>query len=165
MIHISLVLIVLWFHLGTGSRVYAQTPVLPQKVVGITEYPSLAALGRLEGTVDLRCEVDEHGNVVAVTPIESDGSKRSSRILEIAAELNASKWRFSESPGANPTRRTFFQLTYTFTLKPGTRGVVPPTEFVFEYPNKVIVTSQWRCSEHLPCTEEEQKNWKSSLLP
>ena len=103
-----------------------------QRVVSL-EYPRLAALGRIQGVVEVECLLDEDGSVRSARVI------RGHDLLAKAARENVMKWRFQRTShngtGSVPSSVT---VEYTFRL-PGACEPPCPTTFVFEFPNKALV--------------------------
>ncbi len=101
------------------------------------EYPPVAAQARVEGTIQLRCEVAQDGSVKAVTAVAGN------EILAKAARGNAMKWRFSKAAEPPVNRKSnLVTLIYRFRLTGVCERSVCPTSFSFEVPNVVLVESQ-----------------------
>jgi hypothetical protein len=100
------------------------------------EYPRVAAEAQISGTVVLRVRIDK-GGVVSHSQALSGPS-----ILVFAAEENIKLWKFSVagSPVARPDSE--FNFTYIFKLIGASHSPRPGSELIYEYPNKVTVTSK-----------------------
>lgn len=115
----------------------SQTPGIdpPVKRIVSMEYPTLARLARLEGTVSLSVTVLANGTVGTVTVLSGPEP------LATPAREDISKWLFEgchSSDGSCAVRIVFsFGLHGTCTDSPRC-----PTEFQVDLPNKVLVTSQ-----------------------
>ena len=139
----------------------------PKRMVGL-EYPPLATLVRVQGTVKLGLMIDSDGSVSS-TKLLSDLETSGHKLLSDAAQLNALKWKFAKlDPGDASGSVDTFIVTYTFRLSGITRGK-RNQEFVVEYPSSVLVTSEASCADHVPCDEKEarelQERQKKSRKP
>ena len=106
---------------------------VPTVIVSPT-YPVLATHARIEGRVDLRLQVNRDGHIAAVRVLTGN------KILAAVASGNIKNWRFS-LPCKTPPAESIFEFTYEFRLR-GIAESRPPTEFVYEHPYKVFVTSE-----------------------
>jgi TonB family protein len=118
------------------------------------DYPPLAQQARIEGKVELACDVSDRGQVLACKSISGHP------LLVLAAIENAKKWTFRRNAGAERNSDQV-NLVYEFVLMEGapTRGR-PKVEFSFEMPNHVRVGSEIPCADHIPCTPEEWKQFE-----
>jgi TonB family protein len=110
------------------------------------EYPVLARQSKMQGTVKVKCVIGIDGSVKSTEIVESIAAtpqQASVRgILGKAAEENARQWKFLKSTGdPNIQVSNSVVLSYVFSLRGETRGRAQ-TEFVFEAPNTVLITSQ-----------------------
>jgi TonB family protein len=100
----------------------------PSKIVAMSEYPKVARLARVQGTVEVKCTLDSSGNVTAAEMISGNA------LLGKPASDNALKWKFQpvskEVPGNSVT------LRYVFLLE-GTPQDATNSTFVFEMPNRI----------------------------
>jgi len=111
-----------------------EVPV-PVKVTS-TEYPRLAALARITGTVLLRVRVDKEGMVSEVHAISGPS------LLVYAALDNIKLWRFVPAGTGAPAVETEFEWQYVFELNGETGDTHWSSETTYEYPNKVTVTAK-----------------------
>ena len=112
----------------------------PQRIVGMV-YPRVAVHSRTEGTVRVQCSIAKDGSVSSADIVFVSGPKPAARdLLGKAAVENAKKWRFKKTKEAG-TALDSAVLTYTFQLK-GHSGTNPRSEFVYEYPGSVLITSE-----------------------
>lgn len=126
---------------------------LVQRLVA-ADYPPLAQQARIQGKVELACDISNSGQVLTCKAVTGHP------LLVSFAIENLKKWTFrriadSESSGDQ------VQLDYEFVLTSGTptRGR-PKVEFSFELPNHVRVASEIPCADHIPCTPEEWKQFE-----
>jgi hypothetical protein len=103
---------------------------IPKRVVGM-DYPELASRARIEGKVEVVCMINSDGSV-ALT-MESGNP-----ILSEPARTNASKWLFTGKSQSDLLGKAI--LNYEFKLK-GKPSRRPESQFVFEYPDKIEITS------------------------
>ena len=102
------------------------------------EYPRLGALARITGTVVLRVRINSDGTVSRVNALSGHP------VLVEAAEENIKRWKFSPPrPGQSPGGSEF-DFTYIFKLEGVTDTPHPYCELVYEYPDKVTITSKVR---------------------
>jgi TonB family protein len=122
-----------------------------QKIVAVAYHP-LAQQARIEGTVELLCDLEQTGAVI-------DAHSGHSLLQKVAVE-NARRWTFVST---NPSpRNNSVKLTYVFRLLgDAVRGPLK-TEFWFEFPNRVEITSQIPCMDHAPCNAEELEALRKS---
>lgn len=137
-----LIVIALGFY---SSGLQAQD--LTVKRVVSMEYPALARQARMQGTVKVKCVIGTDGSItsteiieIIAAPPQQQGSVRG--ILGKAAQENARQWKFLRST-SNPNAQAAdsIVLSYVFTLRGETRDRAR-TEFVFDAPNTVLITSQ-----------------------
>lgn len=129
-------LLIYWLVLA-GQDVSAQEWT-PQRVVGMN-YPALAAQSRTQGTVELSCSLDADGAVVGVKVLSANGPNPA--LLSSAASQNATKWKFRRRNQQEGTASTA-RLVYIFTMPEQASRERPRSEFAFEYPDSVFVTSE-----------------------
>jgi TonB family protein len=113
--------------------------ITPRRVVGM-EYPPLGTQARIQGTVKLECEIDHEGSVARTRIISGPN------LLAEAARDNVAKWRFEKRDKKIASGALKAALTYIFVLR-GT-AARPTSEFVFEYPNSVILTAEEQLVSH-----------------
>jgi TonB family protein len=112
----------------------------PSKVVGM-EYPVIAIQSRIQGVIRVRCALDESGRVASVEIAEMSGSKGAREILGAPALENAAKWIFrNNDPNLEAPR--FVSLSYNFRLEPRSNPRYLKSDFVFEYPQSIIITAE-----------------------
>jgi TonB family protein len=106
------------------------------------DYPKYAASVRVEGEVQIACVIKSDGSVESAVAI----SPKPHPLLVKDAQQNALKWVFTKPAGA-PANTKIFLLNYSFKFmskKPADRPRLEISEdiseFVFEYPNHVMVT-------------------------
>ncbi len=122
-----------------------------QRVVA-AGYPQLAQAARIQGLVELNCNLGGAGAVVECTAISGPP------LLQQFAIENARKWCFREQP-ASHTGANYFLLKYEFVLSDGPPvRDRPKVEFSFDYPNHARIISEVPCADHLPCTAEELRD-------
>lgn len=97
-------------------------------------YPPLCDKARIDGTVVLLVRIGSDGTVLSADSLEGRP------LLVKAAGENVKSWKFSKACAAG-NAAGHVRLTYVFRLREEANGP-SPTDFVFEYPNKVIVTSR-----------------------
>lgn len=100
------------------------------KRVTIPQYPSIAAIARVEGKVVIKIKVDEKGKVVSTETVEG------SRLLRKAAEEATQAWLFEPTGKSSELQEE--KLTFIFKLMP------PDTQFselssTFNMPNTVEI--------------------------
>jgi periplasmic protein TonB len=84
----------------------------PTRVVYVAPvYPPLALAARKEGTVILQAVIDEHGSVREVQVLRGD------QLLNDAAMLAVTKWRFTPTELNGTTVPVVMTVTVTFTLQ------------------------------------------------
>jgi len=105
----------------------------PVRVVGL-EYPEVALIQGLEGTVKIDLYIAHDGSV-----IEAYAAPREDA-LAAAAVRNAREWKFRRINSANAGQYT---LTYRFQIRRG-EGARGPSEFRFVMPDQVFVTAAER---------------------
>ena len=106
----------------------------PKRIFGM-DYPVLAARARVEGQMEITCTIKPDGSVESAVP---SWPARPHPLLVKFAEENAKRWLFKKNTSSTANRIT---LSYTFRME--SKGSYRPrSEFIFEYPNHVIVTSE-----------------------
>ena len=106
------------------------------RVVGM-DYPPLALAARVEGTVRVRCHLDQQGNVVSAERLEPPASRMDP--LGEGARTNALRWKFTSS---NDQRRgDSIELSYVFAIE--TKSGPPfRSNFIYDAPQSVYVTGE-----------------------
>lgn len=133
----------------------------PEKIVKMN-YPPLAALAKIEGEVKFKCALGKDGFVISTELLSSPGSKLPSEVLLKAAKKNLSQWRFARKDEAKPECDNIIVI-YKFQLKGiAKRNRSPRTTFAFEPPNRVLITGEATCADHLPCDENEEESFRPS---
>jgi TonB family protein len=116
------------------GAVPAAEPVWRVQWLTSLEYPRLATLARIEGTVELRCEIAQDGSVKAITV------RSGHDLLAKGARTNAMKWRFAKARDSGlESENDFVTLIYVFRLTGTCVKACCPTEFSFQSPNLVTV--------------------------
>jgi TonB family protein len=110
----------------------AKAQWIPKRIVGM-DYPELAWKARIQGQVEVVCIINSNGSVVE-TKVEGNPHP----LLAPQARQNASSWTFAGSSDGGKLGGV--TLIYTFALR-ADKCKDPCSRFVFEYPNKVSVTS------------------------
>jgi TonB family protein len=105
----------------------------PSKIVGISEYPRVARIARVEGSVTVKCTLDSAGKVAAAEVLSGPP------LLRQFARENALQWTFQSVAKDVPSNSVI--LTYTFILE-GEQQVQSNTTFTFEVPGTVRVTAR-----------------------
>jgi len=100
------------------------------------EYPRLAALAQISGTVVLRVRIDSAGEVLSAT------GRSGHPILIKAAEANIKLWRFSAGRSSGQKAESEIDFTYVFELKGVSDAPRPCSGLTYEYPNRVTITSE-----------------------
>lgn len=95
------------------------------------EYPRLAALARITGTVALRVGIDSTGKVVTAKGLSGHP------ILIKGAEANMMLWRFAPGHAASE-----FDFTYIFKLTGDSYETRQCSTLIYEYPDKVTIASE-----------------------
>jgi TonB family protein len=106
---------------------------IPKKIVGL-QYDELAATAKIQGEVEVSCIINPDGTVALSKVISTPH-----QLLVKSVEENAKKWVFSEKSGSG-TKGTVL-LKYTFVLEGESDR--PQSQFVFEYPDHVVVTREY----------------------
>ncbi|MCI0419947.1 MAG: energy transducer TonB [Acidobacteria bacterium] len=134
----------------------------PEKKVKMN-YPPLAALARIEGEVSFKCTVGKDGSVISAEVLSSPSSKPPSEVLLKAAKKNISHWRFVRKDEGKSECDNVIMI-YKFQLKGiAKRNRSPRTTFAFEPPNRVVITAEATCANHLPCDEDEEKSFRPGV--
>ena len=132
---------------------FAQDAWQVQRLVALTRYPSLARLAFIQATVELRCSIADDGTVNQCRV--SSGHP----LLNGTAIENIKRWTFRRGPEAK-TATSEITMIYSFALAGAAARGDPTTEFSFEFPNHVKFVSQPACADHVPCTPDEQRQWR-----
>lgn len=125
----------------------AEAPWSVQRMVSM-EYPLLAQQARIEEIVELSCQLGPKGEVAACNAVSGHP------ILRNAALDNERQYRFRRTVAG--TVETEVRLRYEFALHGEGVRHRPKMEFAFEYPNRILVTSEIPCPDHLPCKADEK---------
>jgi TonB family protein len=108
---------------------------IPTRIAAL-QYPVLGLQAQLQGNVILKLLVDADGNVNNVEVVKGNP------VLAGAARDNIKIWKFGRiCANDRPNEPSQIEFKYVFQLE----GVIesnPRTDFEFEYPNKVTVTSR-----------------------
>ncbi len=107
-----------------------------KRLVGL-EYPAIAAQAQIQGDVILQCVIGDDGRV------QSFEMTSGPPVLTEAARDNALKWGFHVPKGLGGEARVF-RLTYGFRLEGTCVAPTCTSEFSFEYPDRVTVSTQTR---------------------
>jgi TonB family protein len=116
--------------LASGGRV-----PFPMRIVSL-QYPTLGAEARISGTVVLRLRLDDAGRVSSVSTVSGHA------VLVKAASQNIKLWRFSPAQSRRASGGPEFNFIYVFSLKGVSFVSHPCSAMTYEYPNKVVVTSE-----------------------
>jgi len=111
---------------------YSARDWTPSKIVGITEYPRVARIARVTGSVAVQCTLDPAGKVTSAEVLSGPP------MLRKPATENALQWTFRLV-----TKDAFIHsliLIYVFVLE-GEQQVQANTTFTFEGPSTVRVTA------------------------
>jgi TonB family protein len=136
-----------------AGRCFAQDAWQVQRLVALTKYPMLPRMALIQGTVTLRCSIANDGTVTECRV--SSGHP----LLNAAAMENLKLWTFKRGPETKDTTSEVTMI-YSFELSGAAVRSDPRTEFSFEFPNHVRFVSQPACADHVPCTPEEQRQWR-----
>jgi TonB family protein len=121
--------------LATSSLAEANArPWIPTRIQSLS-YPILALQAQIQGKVTVRIKVNDSGLVAEARAISGHP------ILAKAALDNIKSWTFGALLADGPSTGTEMDFTYVFKLE-GEALTTPPTDFVYEYPDKVMVTSK-----------------------
>jgi hypothetical protein len=109
---------------------------VPKSIRGM-DYPRLAVLSKTQGIVELKCSIRSDGGVSEAHVVTGPA------LLAEAAQKNALKWTFRR---VNEDRQPLpsvgiARIKYIFRLEGVTTDKVT-SDFAFEYPDTVVVTSQ-----------------------
>jgi len=85
------------------------------------EYPKVATIGRVQGKVEVRLDIDERGMVINARPISG------SPLLFEAAANAGRKARFSPGALSSEPATVFGVITYEFALPPEPKSTTPDT--------------------------------------
>jgi TonB family protein len=107
---------------------------IPARIQNMS-YPILGLQAQISGTVVLRIKINSTGTVTEVRVLSGHS------LLAKAARENIGSWRFIEILGGRPPSETEMEFRYLFKLE-SEAIASPPTDFVYEYPNRVTVTSK-----------------------
>jgi TonB family protein len=101
------------------------------------DYPPIAAQAQIRGKVVLRCLLRNDGRVASVEVVSGHP------VLSEAASRNASRWVF-RVPARFEGKDPKFTLTYDFKLMGTCRAPNCASDFTFDSPDTVTVTTQAR---------------------
>ena len=93
----------------------------------------MAVLSGTQGVVVVRCDVRDDGSLV---PKNAEGPP----VLSDAVRANVVKWKFFSSNSGDTSSSV--TLIYTFEIKGASRKSSPESRFIFEFPNRVYVSSE-----------------------
>jgi TonB family protein len=108
-------------------------PWIPARITSL-KYPALGLQAQIQGEVHLRVKVNARGAVAGVRVVSG------APVLAKAAQENIQLWKFTPSCGKQQAMEGEVDFTYIFKLKAGPVAT-PVTDFVYEHPRKVTVTS------------------------
>jgi hypothetical protein len=111
--------------------------LIPIRIVGMN-YPPLAVLARITGTLRIKCNVSPDGKVRSAEILDSS-DKPISDLLSMPSQENALQWIFPSS--LNQSERSFV-LKYSFDLT-GKHDPSKASRFVFDSPGSVRVTAEF----------------------
>ena len=119
----------------TASMVLGADGVLwiPTRIPAL-RYPALGLQARIEGKVHLQVSVGADGSVSGIKVISGQP------VLAKAAQENMKLWKFGSTSNKS-AEVGGIDFTYVFKLE-GTAVSTPMTDFLYEYPGHVTVTSQ-----------------------
>jgi TonB family protein len=126
---------------------YAQDSWVVQRLTA-ADYPLLAQQARIQGSVELRCDVAGSGEVLECKAISGHP------LLQRSAIANAIRWRFRKQ-STDGTANNQIALLYEFAFAGAPVRTRPKVEFSFEFPSLVRVVSEIPCADHIPCTADE----------
>jgi len=120
-----------------GMALYASDDHAPfaTRVVSM-QYPRLAAMAQITGTVTLRIRIDSTGKVLDAKELSGHP------ILVKAAKANIKLWRFSPGLSGGEKAESEFDFNYVFELKGVSEASVQCSQLTYEYPDKVTITSE-----------------------
>jgi len=107
--------------------------VVPTRIES-SDYPALGYQARISGTVVLRAKLAGNGSPTDIQVIAGQ------KVLADAARENLSKWRFGSVSGVDDSG-LYVNVTYEFRLG-GLTSARPRSTFVYEYPLRVIISSE-----------------------
>ncbi len=142
-------IVLLSVSLLSGHCLGQSTEWVVDKVIGISEYPVLAAAARIQGKVAVTCYLNADGSVNKCRAMSGP------KILTQQATNNAEMWRF-QSKTKTPERRTI-NLKYFYELVGNGTRRKPKVQFVFKMPNEVHIISEIPCANHMPCQADPQR--------
>jgi TonB family protein len=100
------------------------------------DYPRLGGMAQITGTVVLRLRIDSAGAIASVNALSGHP------VLAKAAEQNIRLWRFSPARSAGQRVDAEFDFIYVFKLEGVTECPRPASSLIYEYPDKVTITSE-----------------------
>ena len=106
--------------------------VFPLRIQSL-DYPAIALQAGVKVMVTLECSITSDGTVESVRVVSGPP------VLAEASIANLSQWTFSSTEQGGRALRTI-QVVYDFQIEGSAKGPTG-TKFVFEYPNKVIVST------------------------
>jgi TonB family protein len=104
----------------------------PSKIVAMVEYPRVARVALVQGSVEVECTLDSSGNVTAAKMISGPA------MLGKPACENALQWKFQ--PVSKEVRGNSVTLRYVFLLE-GKPQEATNSTFVFEMPNRIQIVA------------------------
>jgi TonB family protein len=114
---------------GLGAKtLWVQHLVVP-------EYPSLARMARLQGTVTIEVEIGRDGKVVEA---KAHGAHP---LLQRESEKNLRQWTFHAEPGAPDSVMTHATITYVYKLGGKEMYHQPVPTVVMNLPDRVEITT------------------------
>jgi TonB family protein len=107
---------------------------IPSRIQAM-KYPILGLQAQISGKVHMLVNLDENGTVAEVRVVSGP------TLLANAARENMRLWKFIAVPGKVVAGPVTIAFLYDFQLQ-GDARFAPTTDFVYEYPGIVRVTSQ-----------------------
>ena len=120
---------------GIALNGFSNDAPFATKVVSM-EYPRLAALAQITGTVVLRVRIDRTGGVLGASGLSGHP------VLTKGALANIAQWKFSAGRSSGDKSESEFDFTYVFELRGETESSRPCSSLTYEYPNKVTIVSE-----------------------
>ena len=114
-----------------------------QSLVGLREYPVLAAAAGIQGTIHLNRHLLDSGSVSSCSSVSGPA------LLSEQAKQNAEQWRFKR---AHTSSSYTVNLVYHYELKPATNHKASQPVFSFQAPNEVYLRAESPCIDHGPCS-------------
>jgi TonB family protein len=103
--------------------------------VVVPDYPPLARMARLQGSVSVEVEIGADGKVLSV---KSTGSHN---LLASASASNAWQWTFRPAPPGGKSGSTYLTITYVYKLEGKEVNYLPTPSVTLDLPHKVEITT------------------------